>query len=198
MTLPLPVSLQATSVPTVRLTACECVSVPSVPCTLKLNDPVVALPAVTVKAAPLAVGASDDGLTMQVAGAPPVQLSVTVELYPCSEVMVPFQTSFCPTTVAFGEAATASEKSGGAPVTVKPNVCVFAEGAPATVAASVTVVGPPAGVPLPAVTVNVTVTGPSAVGLTELEGEKMQTAPDGSPLGQLSTTVPANDPEAET
>ncbi len=198
VTEPLPASLHVTSVPTIRLTACECVSVPSVPCTLKLNEPVAAFPAVTVNAAPPAVGTSDDGLTMQVPGAAPVQLSITVEPYPCSDVSVPFHTTFCPTTVAPGEAVTASEKSGPVPVTVNANVCVFAAGAPDTFAASVTVVGPPAGVPLPAVTVSVTVTGLPAVGFTELDGENAQAAPEGNPLGQLSATVPANDPRAET
>ena len=66
--------------PTARLTACECVSVPSVPWILKLNVPVVALATVTVNAAPLAVGTSEEGLTEHVPGAAPVQLRVTVAL----------------------------------------------------------------------------------------------------------------------
>jgi hypothetical protein len=138
---------------------------------LKLKLPVVALPAVTVNAAPLAVGTSVDGLTVHVPGAAPVQLNSTLELYPWSEVSVPLQTTFCPTTVKFGVTVTAREKSGPALNTVRVKVCVFAARAPATFAASVTVVGPPAGVLLPAVTVSVTVTGLADVGFTELDGE---------------------------
>ena len=78
------------------------------------------------------------------------------------------------------------------------NVCVLAEGAPATVAATVTIFGPPSGVPLPAVTVNVTVTGDEDVGFTELDGVNTQAAPAGSPAGQLSVTVPAKLPDAVT
>ena len=160
--------------------------------------PVVALPTVTVNAAPLAVGTSGDGLTKHVPGAAPTQLKFTLDPYPCNEVNVPLQNTFCPNTVELGEAVTANVKSAMTPETVSVNVCVLAAGAPATLAASVTVVGPPAGVPLPAVTVSVTVTGFPAVGFTELDGENKHAAPDGSPLGQFSATVPENDPEAVT
>ena len=74
----------------------------------------------------------------------------------------------------------------------------MAEGAPAAIAESVTVVGPPTGVPAAAVTVNVTVTGDEDVGLTELDGENTQAAPVGSPAEQLSVTVPAKLPDAVT
>lgn len=191
-------SVHVTSVPTVSATACEWVKVPSVPWTPKLNDPVLALPVVTVNAAPLPVGTKDDGLTVHVPGAAPVQLNATLELYPRSAVSVPLQLTFCPTTVELGVAFTTNEKSGPLPVTVRVKVCVFAAGAPATLAASVTGVGPPPGVPLPAVTVNVTVTGLPAVGFTELDGENWHAAPDGSPLGHESVTVPENEPEAVT
>jgi hypothetical protein len=74
----------------------------------------------------------------------------------------------------------------------------LAAGAPVAVAASVTISGPPSGVPAPAVTVNVTVTAEETVGLTELDGENTQAAPAGSLTGQLSVTVPAKLPEAVT
>jgi hypothetical protein len=83
-------------------------------------------------------------------------------------------------------------------VTVSPNVCVLAEGAPVAIAEIVTVLGPPNGVPADAVTVNVTVTGAEDVGLTELDGENTQVAPVGSPAEQLSATVPAKLPAAVT
>jgi len=89
-------------------------------------------------------------------------------------------------------------KSGAVPVTVSLNVCIFAEGAPAVIAAMVTVVGPPTGVPAAAVTVNVTVTGVEEVGLTALDGENTQAAPAGSPAEQFSVTVPAKLPAAVT
>ena len=89
-------------------------------------------------------------------------------------------------------------KSGADPVTVSLNVCVLAEGAPVAIAAMVTVVGPPTGVPAAAVTVNVTVTGVEDFGLTELDGENEQAAPVGSPAEQLSVTVPAKLPAAVT
>src|ERR1019366_8660018 len=87
-------------------------------------------------------------------------------------------------------------RNGG--VTVSVNVCVFDAGAPVTAAASVTVLGPPTGVPVPVATVRVTETGLAAVGLTALDGENTQAVPAGRPLGQLRTTVPANDPAAVT
>jgi hypothetical protein len=74
----------------------------------------------------------------------------------------------------------------------------LAEGAPAAIAEIVTVVGPPTGVPTPAVTVNVTVTGEEDVGLTELDGENTQAAPAGSPAEQLNVTVPEKLPDAVT
>jgi hypothetical protein len=163
-----------------------------------LKVPVLAFPTITVIAAPLAVGTSDDGLTEHVPGTVPTQLNATLEPYPCNEVSVPLQKTFCPSTVEAGEAVTANEKSAITPDTVNANVCVLAAGAPATFAASVTVVGPPTGVPLPAVTVSVTATGFPAVGFTELDGENTQAAPEGSPLGHVNVTVPANDPEAVT
>jgi hypothetical protein len=83
-------------------------------------------------------------------------------------------------------------------LTVSKNVCVLGAGAPATVAARVTINGPPTGVPDAAVTVNVTVTGDEEVGLTEFDGEKTHVAPVGNPMGQLKTTVPAKIPDAVT
>jgi hypothetical protein len=182
----------------VRLTACVCVSVPSVPWMLKLNVAVVALPTVTVKAAPPEVGTNDDGVNVQVPGAVPAQLRFTLVLYPWSAVSVPFHVIFCPATVEFGVAVTASVKSGAGGVTVSVNVCVFGAGAPVTAAASVTVLGPPSGVSAPVVTVRVTVTGFAAVGFTALDGENRHAAPVGRPLEQLRTTVPENDPAAVT
>ena len=89
-------------------------------------------------------------------------------------------------------------KSDPPAVTVSLNVCVLAAGAPAAIAEIVTAVGPPAGVPAPAVTVKVTVTGVEDVGLTEPDGENKQAAPVGSPAEQLSVTVPAKLPAAVT
>jgi hypothetical protein len=89
-------------------------------------------------------------------------------------------------------------KSHPPAVTVRPNVCVLAAGAPAAVAETVTVVGPPTGVPPAAVTVNVTVTGVEDVGFTALDGDNTQPAPAGSPAEQLSVTVPAKLPDAVT
>ena len=87
-------------------------------------------------------------------------------------------------------------KPSAAAVTVNPNVCVLAAGAPVAIAEIVTVVGPPSGVPAAAVTVNVTVTGVDDVGLTELDGENTQAAPAGSPAEQLSVTAPEKLPAA--
>jgi hypothetical protein len=83
-------------------------------------------------------------------------------------------------------------------VTVSPNVCVLAAGAPVAIAATVTIIGPPTGVPAAAVTTNVTVAGDEDVGLTELDGENTQAAPVGSPAGQVSSTVPAKLPATVT
>ena len=66
---------------------------------LKLNVPVVAFPTMTVNEAPLAVGTSDEGLTEQTPGAAPAQLKFTLDPYPCNEVSVPLQKTFCPSTV---------------------------------------------------------------------------------------------------
>src|SRR5579862_577474 len=116
---------------------------------------------------------------------------------------------FCPVTVIvlvtpkpagttvrlLGEAP--SVKLGTGAVTCSAKVCVLAAGAPEVFAESVTVVFPTGVVPV-AVTVKVTVTGVDEVGLTVAEGEKAHAAPVGSPVGQLSATEPANEPEAET
>ena len=83
-------------------------------------------------------------------------------------------------------------------VTVSPNVCVLAAGAPVVMAETVTMNGPPTGVPAAAVTVNVSVTGVEDVGLTELDGENTQAAPVGNPAEQLSVTVPEKLPAAVT
>ena len=83
-------------------------------------------------------------------------------------------------------------------MTVRLKVCVFAEGAPGVIAAIVTVTGPPTAVPAAAVTVTVTVTGAKDVGLTELDGENTQAAPDGSPDAQFSETAPLKFPAAVT
>src|SRR5208282_3197492 len=127
-------------------------------------------------------------------GAPAVQVSVTLPSYPFNAVSVPFQVTLCFETVTSGVAVTAIAKSGAGPVTVNPNVCVLAEGAPVVIAEIVTVVGPPSGVPAAAVTVNVTVTGEEDVGFTEFDGENTQAAPVGRPAEQLSVAVPAKLP----
>ena len=75
-------------------------------------------------------------------------------------------------------------------------VCVLAAGAPAAIAESVTISGPPWGVEAAAVTVNVTVTGDAAVGDTAADGENTQAAPGGNPAGQARVTVPAKFPES--
>jgi hypothetical protein len=54
--------------------------VPSVPLMVKLNTAAEALPRVTVKGTPPAVGVNVRGLGVQVAGAPAVHESVTVPL----------------------------------------------------------------------------------------------------------------------
>jgi hypothetical protein len=61
---------------------------------VKLNAPVVALPSVTVKPAPATVGVSVDGAIKHVPGAPAVQVSATLPLYPLIAVSVPFQVTF--------------------------------------------------------------------------------------------------------
>jgi hypothetical protein len=89
------VSVHVTSVPTVSVSVgVACVSVPSVPWTIKLNVPVVALPTDTVNAAPPAVGVNVSGVTPHVPGYPPAQLSVTVPLYPFDAVSVPCHVTF--------------------------------------------------------------------------------------------------------
>jgi hypothetical protein len=163
---------------------------------VKLNAPAAALFNMTVKGAPAVLGVTFDGVIPQVAGAPAVQVSATLRPYPFIAVSVPFHITFWLTTVVLGLVATAIAKFPVRPVTVKRNVCVLDAGAPAVVAASVTVAGPPTGVPAAAVTVNVTVTGDEAVGLTELDGENTQAAPAGNPEGQVSVTVPAKLPAA--
>jgi hypothetical protein len=97
-----------------------------------------------------------------------------------------------------GVAVAAVVKLGTGAVTVSPNVCVFAAGAPAVIAEIVTVTGPPNGAPAAAVTVNVTASGDEDVGLTELDGKNTQAAPVGRPAEQLSVTVPAKLPAAVT
>ena len=101
-------------------------------------------------------------------------------------------------TVVDGVAETAIAKSGAGGVTVSRNVCVLGAGAPAAVAESVTMSGPPCGVEAAAVTINVTVTGEAAVGETVPEGENTQAAPVGNPVGQARVTMPAKLPEAVT
>jgi hypothetical protein len=76
-------------------------------------------------------------------------------------------------------------------------VFVFGAGAPAVAACKVTVKFP-GGVLAVVSTVNVTVTGFPAVGLTVLDGAKWQLAPRGRPPGHVIVTVPANAPEADT
>ena len=80
-------------------------------------------------------------------------------------------------------------------VTVRDRPCVLS-GAPDVLAVSVTGLTP-VGVEVVVPIVRVTVTGVLEVGLTELEGEKLQLAPVGSPL-QVSETVPAKDPAPVT
>ena len=107
----------------------------------------------TVNRAPLRVGIREVGFTEQVPGTVPVQLKLTLEWYLFSAVSVPFQVMFCPAKVVLGVSVTASAKSPVGAVTVSVNVCVFAAGAPVTFAESVTVLGPPVGVFVAAVTV---------------------------------------------
>jgi hypothetical protein len=61
---------------------------------VKLNVPAVALPNVTVNAAPPTVGISVEGVIPQVPGAPAVHASVTLPLYPFTAVSVPFHVTF--------------------------------------------------------------------------------------------------------
>jgi hypothetical protein len=85
----------AGAVPTVSVSVgVACVSVPSVPWIVKLNVPVVELPSVTVNAAPIAAGVTVNGTIPQVPGAPAVQVSLTLPLYPSNAVSVPFQFTF--------------------------------------------------------------------------------------------------------
>ena len=97
-----------------------------------------------------------------------------------------------------GVGVTAIMKSGAGTFTVSAKVCVLADGAPGVVAEIETVTGPPSGVPNAAVTVRETVTGCDAIGLTELDGENRQFAPDGRPLAQFSVTNPSKLPAADT
>jgi hypothetical protein len=127
-----------------------------------------------------------------------VQVNATFPLYPFSAVAVPFHVTSWFTTVTLGVATTPTAKFAAGPVTVSAKVWLLAAGAPAVIAETVTVVGPPTGVAAAAVTVNVTVTGEEAVGLTELDGENTQAAPVGSPTGQLSAIVPEKFPSAAT
>jgi hypothetical protein len=82
---------------------------------VKLNVPTVALPNVTVNAAPSAVGVNVAGAMVHVAGASAVHVSATLPLYPLIEVSIPFQVMFWFTTVVFGVAVTAIEKSPAEP-----------------------------------------------------------------------------------
>jgi hypothetical protein len=61
---------------------------------VKLNAPVVALPNVTVRATPPAVGVIDGGAIPHVPGAPAVHVNVTLPLYPFIAVSVPLQVTF--------------------------------------------------------------------------------------------------------
>ena len=70
-------------------------------------------------------------------------------------------------------------------------------GAPLVLAAIV-IVELPGGVLVDVAIVSETVTGDEEVGFTVLDGEKLQVAPDGNPLLQISITAPLNDPEAVT
>jgi len=165
---------------------------------VKLNAPAVALPRVTVNAAPPAVGVTADGTIPHIPGDPAVHVNVTLPLYPFAAVSVPFHVTLWLATEVFGVAVTAIAKSGTGPVTVRANVCILAAGAPAAIAEMVTVVGPPTGVPADTVTVIVTVTDDEEVGFTELDGENPQAAPAGSPAEQPSVTVSAKLPAAVT
>jgi hypothetical protein len=125
-------------------------------------------------------------VTVEVNAPPPTGAAANVKLARCPASTV---AEALPVFVHVKSAAT---------VTVSPNVRVLAAGAPAAIAEIVTIVGPPNGVPDAAVTLNVTVTGDEAVGLTELEGENTQAAPVGSPAEQLSVIVPEKLPNAVT
>jgi hypothetical protein len=191
--------VKAVFVPTVSVSVgVACVSVPSVPWMVKLNVPAAVLPSVTVNGAPAVVGSATVGAIVHIPGAPAVQINATLPAYPSIAVSAPFQVTFWLVTVVLGVAVSASEKSAPAAVTVSSRVCVFAAGAPAVIAATVRMIGPPNGVDTPAVTVNVTVTGAEELGLTEPDGEKTQVAPLGSPAGQLRVTVPEKLPAAVT
>jgi hypothetical protein len=201
VTLELPVSVQVMFAPdpvTVSVSVgVAWVIVPSVPWIVKTNTAAEALPRVTLNGVPPAVGVNVRGLGVQIAGAPPVHDSVTVPLYPSIDVTAPFQLTFWLMPVVAGAGVMAMAKSGTGTVTFKPNVWVFAAGAPLAMAASVTVVGPPSAVPEVAVTVKVTVTGFAAVGLTEPDGENWHAVPLGRPE-QLKVTDCVNIPDAVT
>lgn len=74
----LTVTVPVPAVPTVRISAgVALVSVPLVPCIVKLYVAAVALPRVTVKGAPAADATGIGGVKTHVVGAPLEQLSVT-------------------------------------------------------------------------------------------------------------------------
>lgn len=66
------------------------VRLPSVPEIVKLNVPGVVLASCKVNCDPVDVGVTTEGAKAHVAGAPAVQESATVPLYPFDAVRVPF------------------------------------------------------------------------------------------------------------
>lgn len=162
---------------------------------MKLKVPVLVLLTVNVNGAPAGEGVTLVGLAVQVEGGVPVHDKFTGLLYPLTAVSVPVICIPWLTTLVNVVPLVAMVKSGMA-VTVSDKVCVLGAGAPDEVAEMVTV-DVPGGVLSEVAMFRVTATGFEAVGFTEAEGEKLQVAPEGSPL-QESVTVLLNDPEAVT
>ena len=172
---------------------------PEVPLTVTVTGPPNVAVALAVRVSMLVFAVVGLGLNEAVTPlGRPVAASVTFPVNPNVSVTVMLlvpPVAPCVIVRVLGEAA--SVKPGTGAVTCSAKVCVLAAGAPVVFAESVTVVFPTGVVPV-AVTVKVTVTGVDEVGLTDADGEKAHAAPVGRPLGQLSATEPAKEPEAET
>ena len=170
---------------------------PEVPVMVTVAAPVVAV-ALAVKVSVLVVVV---GLGLKAAVTPvgrPDAARATLPLNPFTGVTVMVLVPpVSPSVIDRVAGAVESVKLGTGAVTCNANVCVLAAGAPVVVAESVTV-ELPTGVANAAVTVNVTVTGVEDVGFTVADGENTHAAPAGSPLGHVSATEPANDPDADT
>jgi hypothetical protein len=101
---------------------------------VKSKRPVLALPIVTINAAPLAVGTSDAGVIVHVPGLPVPHERFTLWLYPLTAVKVPFHVIVCAASTVAGVAITATAKSGTGAITASVRVRVLGAGAPALVA----------------------------------------------------------------